>query len=57
MRKDQVNDLLKSLTIVERGSGRAVSVSMPLDPQTWATAALATLRPGQDKADRQERVP
>src|SRR5690606_30599660 len=22
-------------------------VSMPLDPQTWANAALATLRPGQ----------
>ncbi len=47
VRKDQVNDLLKSLTIVERSSGRAVSVSMPLDPQTWANAALATLRPGQ----------
>ena len=47
VRKDQVNDLLKSLTVVERKSGRAVSVSMPLDPQTWANAALATLRPGQ----------
>ena len=47
VRKDQVNDLLKSLTVVERASGRAVSVSMPLDPQTWANAALATLRPGQ----------
>ena len=47
VRKDQVNDLLKSLTVVERSSGRAVSVSMPLDPQTWASAALATLRPGQ----------
>lgn len=47
VRKDQVNDLLKSLTVVERSSGRAVSVSMPLDPQTWANAALATLRPGQ----------
>ena len=46
VRKDQVNDVLKSLTIVERKSGRAVSVSMPLDPQTWANAALATLRPG-----------
>src|SRR6187200_2079221 len=45
VRKDQVNDLLKSLTVVERASGRAVSVSMPLDPQTWANAALATLRP------------
>jgi hypothetical protein len=47
VRKDQVNDLLKSLTVVERESGKAVSVSMPLDPQTWANAALATLRPGQ----------
>ncbi|MBW2525011.1 MAG: DUF4139 domain-containing protein [Deltaproteobacteria bacterium] len=47
VRKDQVNDLLKSLTIVERKTGRAVSVSMPLDPQTWANAALATLAPGQ----------
>ncbi|MBP6835877.1 MAG: DUF4139 domain-containing protein [Kofleriaceae bacterium] len=47
VRKDQVNDLLKSLTVVERSSGRAVSVSMPLDPQTWANAALATMRPGQ----------
>lgn len=47
VRKDQVDDLLKSLTVVERSSGRAVSVSMPLDPQTWANAALATLRPGQ----------
>lgn len=46
VRKDQINDLLKSLTVVERKSGRAVSVSMPLDPQTWANAALATLRPG-----------
>ncbi|MFO0554862.1 MAG: DUF4139 domain-containing protein [Polyangiaceae bacterium] len=47
VRKDQVNDLLKSLTVVERDSGRAVSVSMPLDPQTWANAALATLQPGR----------
>ncbi len=47
VRKDQVNDLLKSLTVVERASGRAVSVSMPLDPQSWANAALATLQPGR----------
>jgi len=47
VRKDQVNDLLKSLTVVERGNGRAVSVSMPLDPQSWANAALATLQPGR----------
>ena len=47
VRKDQVNDLLKSLTVVDRRSGQAVSVSMPLDPQAWANAALATLAPGQ----------
>jgi hypothetical protein len=47
VRKDQINDLLKSLTVVDRKSGQAVSVSMPLDPQTWANAALATLSPGQ----------
>jgi hypothetical protein len=47
VRKDQVNDLLKSLTVVEKSGGRAVSVSMPLDPQTWANAALATLAPGR----------
>jgi hypothetical protein len=47
VRKDQVNDLLKSLTVVERDTGRAVSVSMPLDPTTWANAAIATLQPGR----------
>jgi hypothetical protein len=47
VRKDQVNDLLKSLTVVEREGGKAVSISMPLDPQTWANAALATLSPGR----------
>lgn len=47
VRKDQVNDLLKSLTVVDRRGGRAVSISMPLDPQTWANAALATLAPGR----------
>jgi hypothetical protein len=47
VRKDQVNDLLKSLTVVEKATGRAVSVSMPLDPSTWANAALATLQPGR----------
>ncbi len=46
VRKDQINDLLKSLTIVDRKTGKAVSVSMPLDPQTWANAALASLSPG-----------
>ncbi len=47
VRKDQVDDLLESLTVIERRTGRAVSISMPLDPQSWANAALATLRPGQ----------
>jgi len=46
VRKDQINDLLKSLTIVDRKTGQAVSVSMPLDPDTWARAALGTLGPG-----------
>ncbi|MFO0619728.1 MAG: DUF4139 domain-containing protein [Polyangiaceae bacterium] len=47
VRKDQVNDLLKSLTVVDKSDGKAVSVSMPLDPQSWANAALATLTPGR----------
>jgi hypothetical protein len=47
VRKDQINDLLKSLTVVNRKGGQAVSISMPLDPQTWANAALATLAPGR----------
>ncbi len=47
VRKDQVNDLLKSLTVVDRRTGKAVSVSMPLDPQTWANVAMATLAPGR----------
>ena len=46
VRKDQVNDLLKSLTVVERAGGRAVSISMPLDPRAWSNAAIATLGPG-----------
>ncbi|MBI4956842.1 MAG: DUF4139 domain-containing protein [Myxococcales bacterium] len=46
VRKDQVNDLLKSLTIVDKEDGKAVSVSMPLDPTSWANAALATLQGG-----------
>jgi hypothetical protein len=46
-RKDQVNDILKSLTVVDKSSGVALSVSMPLDPQSWANAALSTLKPGQ----------
>ena len=47
IRKDQVNDVLKSLTVVDKGSGKALSVSMPLDPRSWANAALATLEPGR----------
>lgn len=46
VRKDQVNDLLKSLTVVERAGGRAVSISMPLDPRSWANGAISTLGPG-----------
>lgn len=46
VRKDQINDMLKSLTIVDRTTGRALSVSMPLDPQSWASAALTALAPG-----------
>jgi hypothetical protein len=30
-RPSQVNDLLKSLTVIDRGSGRALSVSLPLE--------------------------
>ncbi len=52
VRKDQINDLLKSLTVVDRGSGQAVSVSMPLDPNSWGTAALATLAPGNGSLDQ-----
>ena len=32
--------------MVERGGGRAVSISMPLDPRSWANGAIATLGPG-----------
>ena len=46
VRRDQVNDLLKSLTVLDE-NGQAVSISMPLDPQSWATAALAALEPGR----------
>jgi len=45
VRKDQVDDLLKSLTVVDR-EGKVVSVSMPLDPASWSRTALATLQPG-----------
>ena len=34
VRKDQVNDLLKSLAIVDRGTGKVLGISIPLDPQS-----------------------
>ncbi len=46
VRKDQVNDLLKSLTVIDRGSGKTLSVSIPLDPKVWQDAALSMLTPG-----------
>lgn len=48
VRKDQVNDLLKSLVVVD-ASGRVLGVSLPLDPQSWHQAALAALTPGNGK--------
>ena len=45
VRRDQIDDLLKSLTVIDQASGRAVSVSMPLDPADWARAAMATVDP------------
>lgn len=47
VRRDQVDDLLKSLTVVDRGSGHAVSISIPLDPQAWSSVAAAVLGPGE----------
>ena len=52
VRKDQINDLLKSLTVVDRKTGKAVSVSMPLDPAHWARAALTALSPGSGSLDQ-----
>jgi hypothetical protein len=49
VRKDQVNDLLKSLTVIDRGSGKTLSVSIPLDPKAWQDAALAMLMPGRGR--------
>lgn len=48
VRRDQINDLLKSLTVVDK-DGQAVSISMPLDPETWAAAALSALAPGRGR--------
>jgi hypothetical protein len=47
VRKDQINDLLKSLTVIDRTSGKTLSVSIPLDPRAWQDAALAMLMPGR----------
>lgn len=49
VRKDQINDLLKSLAVIDRGTGRVLSVSLPLDPQAWHRAALEALRPGSGR--------
>lgn len=46
VRKDQIDDLLKSLTVVEQRSGQAVSVSMPLDPESWSRVAMTAFEPG-----------
>jgi hypothetical protein len=49
VRKDQVNDLLKSLTVIDRASGKTLSVSIPLDPKVWQDAALSMLTPGNGR--------
>jgi hypothetical protein len=49
VRKDQINDLLKSLAIVDRKSGKVLGVSIPLDPQSWHKLALSALSPGQGR--------
>jgi hypothetical protein len=49
VRKDQINDLLKSLTVVDRRSNKTLSISIPLDPQAWQDAALAMLMPGRGR--------
>ena len=46
VRRDQIDDLLKSLTVIDK-NGRALSISMPLDPESWASAALSRLAPGR----------
>jgi hypothetical protein len=49
VRKDQVNDLLKSLTVIDRSSAKTVSIAIPLDPRAWQDAALSMLTPGQGR--------
>ena len=34
IRPDQINDILKSLTVIDRGNGRPVSISLPVDKDT-----------------------
>ena len=34
IRPDQINDILKSLTVIDRGNGRPVSISLPVDKTT-----------------------
>ena len=46
VRKDQVNDLLKSLTVVERHGGRAVSISMPCQPKAPSPVKTTTCLSG-----------
>ena len=52
VRKDQVNDLLKSLTIVDRSTGRAVSVSHSGGPiaasrsHGWSSGAPSSTQVG-----------
>lgn len=43
IRPDQINDILKSLTVIDKGSGRAISISLPVDRQ--AVDRLAQLPP------------
>lgn len=47
VRKDQINDLLKSLTVIDKSSGKVLSVSLPLDPQTWQNIAQADFTRGE----------
>ena len=34
IRPDQINDILKSLTVIDRANGRPVSISLPVDHTT-----------------------
>jgi len=39
IRPDQINDILKSLTVIDRGNGRPVSISLPVDKSTLDSLA------------------